>query len=118
MAAVDDPKPGFFRRRLVKGGPFVPVRIWLEQPTDAETGELIDDAVLRCIVDGRDADPVDQWSYCCDQPITEQEYDYMWKLSDYARVHDRREPSATPRKKIDPLGFRLPTFERQKGKKP
>ena len=36
----DEPQCGFYKRRFVRGGPFVPVAIWLHQEIDPETGEL------------------------------------------------------------------------------
>lgn len=53
---------GFFRRRVSRAGAFVPVAIW-----------RTDDGVI-CLVDGRPADPADEWSYCCRHPITEAQY--------------------------------------------
>ena len=118
VAVMDDPQPGFFRRRLVRGGPFVPVKVWLEQSIDVESGEIDGDSVLKCIVDGFEANPEDHWTYICDQPISEEDYEYLWRLSDYARLHDRREPLANPRKKINLMTVPFPTFKKSKGKKP
>lgn len=57
-----DAQPGFYRRRLVRNGPFVPVAIWH------------DGTKMIALVDGKPADPVDLWSWVCDKPITEQAY--------------------------------------------
>lgn len=111
---INEPQPGFYQRRLVKGGPFVPCHIWMEQPTDPETGELCGDVKVCCSVNGREADADDHWMYCCDQPITEKQFDYLTKLSAYARAHDPREPLAKPRKPINPLTFPLPTFGKKR----
>ncbi|WP_166461941.1 hypothetical protein [Paracoccus alkanivorans] len=48
----DDPQPGFYKTRMVRNGPFVPVEIWLEQEIDPETGELTADERLRAICNG------------------------------------------------------------------
>lgn len=57
-----DPQCGFYRRRLFKDGPFVPVAIWRG-----------DDGMIA-LVDGKAADAADIWTWVCDKPITEAEY--------------------------------------------
>lgn len=71
----DEPEPGFYKIRRVKGGPFVPVAIWIEQDLDDKTGELIAPEELRCIVNGVPADPVRTWLFC--RAITSAEYDAL-----------------------------------------
>ena len=51
------PRCGWYKRRLVRGGVFVPARIWMVQDICPETGELLSDEVLRCEVNGIAADP-------------------------------------------------------------
>lgn len=58
-----DAQCGFYRRRLFKDGPFVPVAIWR-----GEDGDLV------ALVDGKAADAADIWTWVCDKPITEVEY--------------------------------------------
>ncbi|AVX04292.1 hypothetical protein MXMO3_01767 [Maritalea myrionectae] len=58
-----DPQSGFYRRRLKKNGPFVPVAIWRDG----------DDWVA--LVDGKPADAMYLWTWVCDKPITKAEYD-------------------------------------------
>lgn len=58
-----DPQCGFYRRRLFKDGPFVPVAIW--------RGE---DGAFVALVDGKTAYAADIWTWVCDKPITEAEY--------------------------------------------
>lgn len=113
---MNSPQVGFYKRRLVRGGAFVPVHVWLEEDIDPDTGELVGDSKLCCSVDGREACAEDHWLYICDQAISEKQFDYMTSLSAFARRHDKREPLANPRKPIDPLQFRLPTFNKPKGK--
>lgn len=57
-----DPQCGFYRRRLFKEGPFVPVAIWRG-----------DDGMIA-LVDGKSVDASDLWTWVCDKPITEAEY--------------------------------------------
>ena len=115
---MNDPQVGFYKRRLVKDGPFVPCHVWVEEEVCPDTGELLSDSRLCCSVDGREVSAEDHWLYMCDQAISEKEFDYMSSLSAYAKRHDKREPLANPRKPIDPLRFRLPTFTKPKRKKP
>src|SRR5690606_42080715 len=58
-----DAQCGFYRRRLFKDGPFVPVAIWR-----GEDGRLV------ALGDGKAADAADIWTWVCDTPITEVEY--------------------------------------------
>lgn len=113
---TDQPMPGWYRRRLVKHGPFVGVQIWNDAPHD-ESGDLLDDEILKCTVDNRDADPVDNWLYCCVHPISVKEFEYLSKLSKFAKKHAKREPLANPRKPINVLAFPLPEFPQAKRKK-
>ena len=103
-----DPQPGFYRRRMVRHGPWVPVRIWLEQPIDDETGELTGDETLRCEVDGRDADPFRHWTYVADQPISEADFDYMREHAAWALRHAPDHPIANPNSPVDWDRARIP----------
>lgn len=69
-----EPHCGWFRRKLIKGGPFVPCRIFLEQPVDPETGELLGDEVMRCEVAGKRRPPDEEWTWLADKPISREEY--------------------------------------------
>lgn len=76
----DEPMPGYYKRRMVRGGPWVPVAIWLEQEIDPDTGELAAPEELRAIANGQPADPVRVWLYA--RPISIAEYDAMTGLRD------------------------------------
>jgi hypothetical protein len=60
----DEPEVGWYRRRFVKDGPFVPVRIWLDQDIDPMTGELVAPEEVRADWLGNAVDPVWVWPYC------------------------------------------------------
>lgn len=64
LGSVSDghPQAGFYRRKLFKEGPFVPVAIWRH------------DGNMVALVDGKSADASDLWTWVCDKPITEAEY--------------------------------------------
>ena len=103
-----EPKCGWYRRRLVRGGAWVPCRIWLDQPTDPETGELMGDERLRCEVAGKERDPEEEWLRLADHPIPKAEFDYMVATSRWANKHAPDEPEANPQEKVDLLGCSLP----------
>ena len=111
QAFNEDPECGWFKRRLVKGGPFVPARIWMYQPTD-ESGDLIGDEVMQCEVNGQFADPHAQWSWLCGEPITEQEFNYLTAALKWSAENAPNEPMANPRQPIDWLKVPTPPFER------
>lgn len=67
-----DPQPGYYRARMVKGGPFVPVRIWLDQSIDADTGELTAPEELRAERNGWPIAPEAVWLSC--RPVTQQDF--------------------------------------------
>ena len=58
-----DPQAGFWRKRVTRAGAFVPVAIW--------RGE--DDRFVA-LVDGKEANAYDQWTFVCRYPVTEEQY--------------------------------------------
>lgn len=82
------PQCGWFKRRLVKGGPFVPARIFMQSEMDPETGELLSDEKLVAEVNGKRADPTECWTWICGQPISRAEYLDMTAAS----FADQQEP--------------------------
>ena len=87
------PECGWFKRRMVRGGPWVAARIWCERDIDPETLELTAPEVLRCEVDGEHVDPAAHWTHLI--PISREEYD--------ALLHRRGliAEMMTPRQSID-----------------
>jgi hypothetical protein len=77
-----EPHCGWFRRRLVRGGPWVPARIWLEQDVDPETGELAGDEVFRCEVDGERRSATGQWTWLASNPISRDAYEALLRARD------------------------------------
>lgn len=63
------PEQGFYRRRLIKDGPWVPVAIWF----DTKSGKWL----ATRTVDGADRDVIadDEWTHCGSRPITLEEYE-------------------------------------------
>lgn len=109
MIPIDQPRPGFYRRRLVKGGPFVAVRIFVPCPLDPWTGEPLDrPRVLSATVAGEPADPWRTWTYCAAEPISAQEFRYLERLREIPGT-----PESRPRTPID-LGTMPPVYTRRK----
>lgn len=99
-----DPQCGFYRRKLVKGGPWVPATIYLVSEQDEETGELTGDEQFACLLNGKPADPHDQWSWLCANPITLAEY------RDLQHRNNAIAASAAPPRALDLLRVAPPSF--------
>lgn len=104
----DQPQPGFYKRRKVRNGPWVPVAIWLHQNIDAETGELLEDEQLVCLVNGDQSDSVLNWTYCCDHPITEKKYKEMIDESEKASRGESEHPISDPYAPINLMTAPIP----------
>lgn len=57
-----DPQPGFWRKRTHRAGPFTPVAIW------EDGGKMV------ALVNGKEADASELWTYVCRYPILESWY--------------------------------------------
>ena len=108
----DDPQPGWYKRTLVRGGVFVPARIWLDAETDIGTGELLSPETMLCEVDGKRLDAYEQWSWLCRHPIPESEFLYLTQLRRHAALYELDLPIATPNEPVDWLNVPLPTFRK------
>jgi hypothetical protein len=70
------PECGYYKRRMLKGGPWIPVRIYVDREIDGDTGELASDEVLRAEVNGVGGKcAVYQWTYLT--PIARNEYETL-----------------------------------------
>jgi hypothetical protein len=96
----DDPQSGWYWTRIVKGGPKVGVKIWLEQDVD-ETGELINPPVLKASKGDKFVNPFHIWTYVADNVIEEAEYNFLMAKAEYARTVDTSLPEARPDQKVD-----------------
>lgn len=109
---VDQPEPGFFRLRLVRGGPWVCARIFLPCPFDIWSGEPTERPrqLLAEIDEEGDLDPAigmrlvaphRVWHY--GEVITAREFAFLRADAKWARHNSPTDPKAQPRKKVDPL---------------
>lgn len=96
----NDPQPGFYETKLVKGGPDIPVRIYLHGETD-EAGELVEPEELRAEQNGHEIEPAAVWLHCSTRPISQGRYEYLMDLGRWAAAHEPDHPQANPKRKID-----------------
>jgi hypothetical protein len=96
--------PGFFKLRLVKGGPEVPARLWREEERD-DLGRLVADVRYFAEIDGEPCDPANppRWPWT---RIEEPAWRYLTDLGAWARQHAPNDPQANPM-----LPVRLATVE-------
>lgn len=69
------PECGWFKVRLVKGGPWVAARIWCERDIDPNTLELIAPERLACEVGGERAEPSRHWLHMA--AISREEFEWL-----------------------------------------
>ena len=117
---TDAPVAGFYKTRLIRGGPLVPVRLWFGAPVI--DGEEQDRAPRWCIEVAGKTDRIEKdeanpeyrgrvlldvyryWPYCATYPIDEAEYNYLTAHAEWATQHAKHMPDAQPRKAIDKRG--------------
>lgn len=116
------PVAGTYQTKLVKGGVFVPVRIWYGQPIVA--GDTLDRSPRWCVeIDGQTdtvehdkatgyrcrvpLDPSSVWPHCARFPIERGEYEFMVAHADWAKAQAGH-PKANPRKPVDFMTMKPP----------
>ena len=73
----NDPQCGYYRMRKGRGGPWVPVAIWLEGQGSLRQGENSinsDSGKLVCLVEGKERNAYDVWTWVCRYPIAYETY--------------------------------------------
>lgn len=106
---IDAPQPGWFRMRLVKGGPTVPARIAYGPQRDPETGLELDRSWLwHGEINGQpDPNPTPAPTetvmriWTSGAPITEAEHDYLAADRAWAAEFAPHLPEANPTRRID-----------------
>lgn len=95
-----EPHCGWFRTRAVRGGPWIPARVFVEREIDPETGELADDERFVAEVAGQRRDAAAAWVSICRRPISREEYEAMVARRDgdlaLLATHARFDLTATP----------------------
>ena len=85
--------PGWFKRRLVKGGPEVPVEI--------KVVVIEGEKIISATQDGKPVKADLIWTYVAGKPITKTEFDFMTARAVHARAYLPDSPEANPRRKIN-----------------
>lgn len=83
-----EPMPGYYRTKLVRGGPWVPARIWIEREF-GEDGEQVNPDVARCLIGDVEADAVQKWAWLSGHPVTLEDYKKM-------RAQENQLPATQP----------------------
>lgn len=75
----DKPVAGLYKMRLVRNGPWVPVRIWFAPSCDPATGEECDRSPhWQAEINGQPCDSIwSAWPSCSGRPIDEADYHFM-----------------------------------------
>jgi hypothetical protein len=66
---TDDPRPGFYRMKVVSEKTWTPVAIW-----PGEDGQLVALKHHFVIEQPLICDAAEAWNYCCSDPVTEAAY--------------------------------------------
>ena len=95
------PRPGFFRVRFVKGGPWVGARIWWEtECIDPLTGaEMERPRILLAEIDDAPCEP--EYVQLHGFAIPEAEWSYLAHTARWAVQYAPDDPAANPRRAID-----------------
>ncbi len=107
--SVSEPTAGYFRLRLVAGGPKVGVRLFYGPPLDPVTGEELDRSWRwQAECNGKPIDLDRCWPQAGREPIDEAEYQYLTDMARWAERNCPDAPAAQPHRKIDLLSAPLP----------
>lgn len=87
-----DCQAGFWRKRASRGGPFLPVATWIQN------GRMV------AIVDGKETDPAELWTYICRYPITEEQYHNRVQTGTWHDMDSAVDESLAP----PPIGHNAP----------
>jgi hypothetical protein len=100
---IDQPQPGYYRTRQVRGGPWMPVVIRFEVSPDPDFPDNPMDRgpVWSCEVGGEYADAFEIWPYVHQEPISKSEFSYMIAANAWADEYAPLSPEANPRATID-----------------
>ena len=101
---IGTPATGFYRRRLVKAGPWVPVHL-LAVHRPGKAPRLIGLQGLDTWLS--DAECLQAWTWL--QPIPEAEYRHMVRDAAWCRTWAPDAPEANPQRQLD-LGEMAPVF--------
>jgi hypothetical protein len=100
---IDNPQPGFWAMRLVRGGPEVGaaiIRRGYAPETDAPDARMECTPRLEAFIDGREV-PVHEVWVRHGRAITESEYRFLVADSEWIKRNAPNDPKAHPHKPVD-----------------
>ncbi len=97
--------PGFFKTRLIAGGPWVPARLWYEAERD-ELGAICDDVRFFAEIDGQPTDPFSPrgWPW---RRISVVDFQFMTAAAAWDREYDPQSPAANPERPVTQSEVRI-----------
>ena len=108
---IDDPQPGFFKMRLVRGGPFVGACISYGPPSDPETGGILEERsyLWEARINGElvrtpSPDPAKAGVFRIwhsGTEISEPECRFLIADAEWVRMYAADTPSANPKQPVD-----------------
>jgi hypothetical protein len=111
------PQCGFYQTKFVRGGPWVPARIWREPRQDPVTDEDTGMDTLRCDVNGKPKDPLEMFTRLSMHPLKQSEFNLMAAKIGWAVAYDPDSPLANPHQTIDLTKQPAPTNPRTRKSK-
>lgn len=108
----DKPAEGFYKRRLVRGGPWIPVYIAKHCHCTIGGGEYHNlhiwsdgcdrNPPLTALISGNMIDPAEKhFTYCFGHSIDQEEYEELLSLCKWAEENAEEDPYANTGQKID-----------------
>jgi hypothetical protein len=99
---IDIPIAGFYQTRLIKGGPWVAVRIWWGFPSELTPEETVDRLpAWNAERDGKPVGILEVWPHVSGRPIPESEYKFLLARAAHASRYLPDSPFAQPRRRVD-----------------
>lgn len=111
---LDDPKPGYFKTKLVRGGPLVPAEIRFGQDPEAPDRSPLWEALINGKhVRTPSPDPVQAgvfriWESAT--PISREEFRFLTDDTEWCLEHAPNDPQANPERRASTLSLPLNFF--------
>lgn len=100
---------GYFKGKIVKDGPMIPIRAWYSDGLPNQDGNATEDEGWRVTIDGKQQDPYnlnEAWLFWTE--ISEEEFIYMTADSQHAKAYREDDPKATPDRTVAGVGHNEP----------
>lgn len=115
---LNRPVPGYYKIRMAKGGPFVPVAIFRAKIIEGEAFPWVEEGENRsvgpCGIGAmRNGEPVPVervWPHCARYPISAEDYSHMLAVRDWALTWAPSAPEANPDRPLDIRETSIPEF--------